>query len=223
MSYILEALKKSEQERQIGHVPDISVVQEKPPHLASHWPRWVAGALLVNALILGLIAWRPWGVRAVAEREQAVVSVPATAAPRSGMTDETVMPQIADADSPVALFRETAPVTLPEPVTQMPPPAPAPTSASTQAVAPLTDEPADSLSSDAPRWDDLPANVRSGLPAPRIDVHVFAREPDRRFVLINLRKHKEGDVLDDGATIDAILADGIVLSYQGQRYRVGRP
>jgi general secretion pathway protein B len=114
-------------------------------------------------------------------------------------------------------------VPLPEPVTQIPPPAPVPTSSPMQTMAPLAEEPADSLSLDAPRWDDLPANVRSGLPAPRIDVHVFAREPARRFVLINLRKHKEGDVLDEGATIDAILADGIVLSYQGQRYRVGRP
>jgi general secretion pathway protein B len=223
MSYILEALKKSEQERQIGHVPDISVVQEKPPHPASHWPRWVAGALLVNALILGLIAWRPWGVRAVAEREEAAMSAPAAVAPHSGMTGGTDIPQTAEADSPVALSQETAPAPLPEPVTQMPSPAPAPASASAQAVAPFPDEPADSLSPDAPRWDDLPANVRSGLPAPRIDVHVFAREPARRFVLINLRKHKEGDVLDEGATIDAILADGIVLSYQGQRYRVGRP
>jgi general secretion pathway protein B len=87
MSYILEALKKSEQERQIGHVPDISVVQEKPPLSASHWPRWVAGALLMNALILTLIAWRPWGVRAVPETERPAVSAPAVAAPRSGMTE----------------------------------------------------------------------------------------------------------------------------------------
>jgi general secretion pathway protein B len=74
-----------------------------------------------------------------------------------------------------------------------------------------------------PRWEDLPSEERNRLPAPRIDVHVFAREPARRFVLINLRKYQEGDTVDEGATIESILADGIVLSYQGQRYRVDRP
>ena len=222
MSYILEALKKSEQERQIGHVPDISVVQETPPRPASHWPRWVAAALLVNALILGLLAWRPWGVRGVPEfeLEQSAAPAPAAPAPRAGTIEESTAPHIAATSPPAPSAEEDTSATLPEPVTQMPLPAPVPAVATP---APPADEPAGVLSADAPRWEDLPADVRGGLPAPRIDVHVFAREPDRRFVLINLRKYKEGDVLDDGVTIDAILADGIVLSYQGQRYRVGRP
>jgi general secretion pathway protein B len=75
----------------------------------------------------------------------------------------------------------------------------------------------------APRWQDLPLEERESLPAPRIDVHVFAQEPERRFVLINLRKYHAGDKLDNGATLDAILSDGIVLSYGGRQYRVDRP
>jgi len=75
----------------------------------------------------------------------------------------------------------------------------------------------------APRWEDLPLEERASLPAPRIDVHVFAQEPERRFVLINLRKYHAGDTLDDGTTLDAILSDGIVLSHGGRQYRVDRP
>ena len=115
---------------------------------------------------------------------------------------------------------------MPESVMQTPQPTvmddiermPAPDPASTVAeVAPA------SVTDTAPRWEDLPLEERANLPAPRIDVHVFAQEPERRFVLINLRKYHAGDTLDDGTTLDAILSDGIVLSHGGRQYRVDRP
>lgn len=218
MSYILEALKKSEQERQIGHVPDISMVQETPHPVASRWPRWLLAAFVVNALILVAIAWRPWEMRTA----QQVTPTVASASTSPAVSAET-QPIVANAgvsesvSAPVAAEQDAAAIAeLPAPVTQMPPPAPAPiykpkpVSIETEPVLP-------------PRWEDLPSEERNRLPAPRIDVHVFAREPARRFVLINLRKYLEGDTVDEGATIESILTDGIVLSYKGQRYRVDRP
>lgn len=207
MSYILEALKKSEQERRLGHVPDISVLQETPPRAPQRWQRWLLAALLVNLLVLLIVAWRPWA------RPPAPVPVAAVAAP------EPTLPAVAPpVEAPAATADQDAP--LPPPVTTAPiappPAAPAP------AVEPVI-EPVSALQPDAPRWQDLPADQRSGLPAPRIDVHVFAQDPARRFVLIELRKYHEGDRLDSGATVEAIRNDGIVLSYQGQRYRVDRP
>ena len=217
MSYILEALKKSEQERQIGHVPDLSVVQEPPARPVHRWPRWLVGAVLINVLILGLIAWQPWETRKVPE--QPATPAPAAMSQPTDTVGKAHEPALADA-RPASDDRAASPSPLPEPVTQMPLPAAA---AAPTPAAPSAEEAFEHSSSDVPRWDDLPVAVRDKLPVPRIDVHVFAREPARRFVLINLRKHKEGDVLDEGATIDAILADGILLSYRGQRYRVGRP
>ncbi|MFA7386741.1 MAG: general secretion pathway protein GspB [Thiohalobacteraceae bacterium] len=215
MSYILEALKKSEQERQIGHVPDISVVQEPSARPASQWPRWLAAAVLINVLILGLIAWQPWKARDVAEQAAA----PAAETSQPIDTEPASEPRLAEA-GPATDDLTASAAPLPEPVTQMPLPSPARAPAPAARPAEEAFEPS---SPEVPRWDDLPVAVRDGLPVPRIDVHVFAREPARRFVLINLRKHKEGDVLDEGATVEAILADGILLSYRGQRYRVGRP
>lgn len=221
MSYILEALKKSEQERQIGHVPDISMVQETPHPVASRWPRWLLAAFVVNALILVAIAWRPWEMRTAQQVTPTVAS--ASTSPPAPAPAET-QPIVADAgvsesvSAPVAAAVQDAAAVaeLPAPVTQMPLPVPTPVykpkpmNIETEPVLP-------------PRWQDLPSEERNRLPAPRIDVHVFAREPARRFVLINLRKYQEGDTVDEGATIESILADGIVLSYQGQRYRVDRP
>lgn len=203
MSYILEALKKSEQERRLGHVPDISVLQDTPPRAPQRWQRWLLAALLVNLLVLLIVAWRPWA---------------RTAAPEPVAAPEPMLPSAAPVEAPAATAHQAAP--LPPPVTTAPL---APPPAALATIDGPAIEPVSALPPEAPRWQDLPADQRGGLPAPRIDVHVFAQDPARRFVLIELRKYHEGDRLDSGATVEAIRNDGIVLSYQGQRYRVDRP
>jgi general secretion pathway protein B len=62
MSYILDALKKSEEERQRGEIPGLQTVQTNPvskPHRRSYWPYVLMTALLLNA---GFVLWwlRPW-------------------------------------------------------------------------------------------------------------------------------------------------------------------
>ena len=57
MSYILDALKKSEKERQRGTVPDLMTTQDVPgegPKKRLFWPYLIVGALVINA---GLLAW----------------------------------------------------------------------------------------------------------------------------------------------------------------------
>lgn len=221
MSYILEALKKSEQERQIGHVPDISVVQETPHPSAPRWPRWLLAALLLNALLLMAIAWRPWEMhkeRQIDKSATPIAAPPVATQPETQHTNTDPSPAEGRASPPVDSAQVgTTPAALPAPVTQMPLPAP-PSEHLVQ------DRVASEIEPELPpRWQDLPLEERNNLPLPHIDVHVFAREPARRFVLINLRKYQEGDTVEGGATLEAILADGIVLSYQGQRYRVDRP
>lgn len=205
MSYILEALKKSEQERRLGHVPDLAMLQETPPRTPQRWQRWLLAALLLNLLVLLVVAWRPWAKPAA--------PVPATAQSSAVESVHT------EAPAPAAPAQDAAP--LPPPVTTTPvepPPVVAASVASEPAV-----ESERVLPDAAPRWQDLSAGQRENLPVPRIDVHVFAQDPARRFVLIELRKYHEGERLDSGAVIESIRNDGIVLSYQGQRYRVDRP
>src|SRR3989304_1233253 len=62
MSYILDALKKSEKERRHGTVPDLLTVQDilvQEPKKRLLWPYFLLIALLLNA---GLFMWwlNPW-------------------------------------------------------------------------------------------------------------------------------------------------------------------
>jgi len=56
MSYILEAIKKADQKRKLGSVPDVHTIHEMPPVAARRllWPYIVAVCLFVN---VALITW----------------------------------------------------------------------------------------------------------------------------------------------------------------------
>ncbi|MEW6585204.1 MAG: general secretion pathway protein GspB [Nitrospirota bacterium] len=87
MSYILDALKKSEKERQRGAVPDVLTVQEPGSYdrrKRSAWPYLIIAALLLNAGIL--IWWAGFlpGKKGNAAKVDSVVSmVPRETAPTS--------------------------------------------------------------------------------------------------------------------------------------------
>ncbi len=86
---------------------------------------------------------------------------------------------------------------------------------------PLT-ETAVAQASSVPDWGELPLEFRSQFTLPRVDVHVYSEQPQRRFILVELKKYREGDTLASGAVLEEIRPDSIELSYQGTRFRVAR-
>lgn len=86
MSYILDALKKSEEERQRGEIPGLQTVQTNPvskPHRRSYWPYVLMTVLLLNA---GSVLWwlRPW------QSDKGFHAVPA--APSAELTQKAERP-----------------------------------------------------------------------------------------------------------------------------------
>ena len=61
---------------------------------------------------------------------------------------------------------------------------------------------------------DLPVSQRSQLGQYEVNVHVYDDNPQSRFVLINMIKYKEGDLLPGGNTIvSSIVPEGVVIDY----------
>jgi len=61
----------------------------------------------------------------------------------------------------------------------------------------------------------MPPDYRADFPALTVEVHVF--EPGRRFVMINGRRYREGERLQEGPQIVEIVRNGVVMDYRGER------
>jgi general secretion pathway protein B len=89
------------------------------------------------------------------------------------------------------------------------------------AAEPLTDSPEPAVPG-LPEWRDLPLDFRSHFTMPHIDVYVYDEDPQRRFILVGLKKYREGDTLPGGLVLEQILPGYLKLNYQGKEFRVDR-
>jgi general secretion pathway protein B len=51
---------------------------------------------------------------------------------------------------------------------------------------------------------------------------VYSTRPQDRFVFINSSKYREGDTTPEGAAIEEITPDGVVMSARGSRFLLPR-
>jgi general secretion pathway protein B len=246
MSYILEALKKADRERAAGNVPDLETVhRHEPPARKPYRWLWILAALFIfNGVLVTLLATRHdagIGEGAIGHRaapDDRGSSLPDTARLQAPAEDTPLVrkpppkvvrttPQMQERHQVVAA-RPASPLMQPpteQDQTAAPPVTvaqPAPTPAVIPPTAPLAAPAAAPMPDTIPEWDDLPLDFRSGFSMPRMDVHVYDPDPQRRFVLVDLQKFREGDQLPNGAMIEIILPDGIQLSYQGTRFHYGK-
>ena len=197
MSLILEALKKSEAERQRGKAPGLFVEQAVAPVRGrQRTPGWAYALGVLLVVVVGVLVWREWS-----RADTTAVGAPP---PQPSPAREAASPDIARVPAPV-------PAPAPRPV-----PAQTPTQAPTITELP---EPTNTL----PRLTDLPASERNALPPLKITMHVYADEPSQRFVILDGRRHGEGANPADGVVIQEIRRDGLVLSLRGRDVLLPRP
>jgi general secretion pathway protein B len=61
-----------------------------------------------------------------------------------------------------------------------------------------------------------------GLPPLSVDLHVFVDDPAKRAVFINGRRYAQGATIAEGPTVEQITREGVVLSYRGRRFLLPR-
>jgi general secretion pathway protein B len=69
--------------------------------------------------------------------------------------------------------------------------------------------------------NDLPAEVRRALPDFKISGHAYGQEAPTRVVRINEKILQEGQDLAPGLRLEEIVPEGVIMSYNGLRFRVG--
>lgn len=202
MSFILDALKKSESERHRHSGPVLMDVRIAPPRRRIPLWAWViAAVLLVNLTVLAWMLWLSPARRAGNPAPAAAVTVP-SATPPAATTPATT-----------ASLPATAPPVQVEapPVTQLPAQQPAPDMA-----APAASSTPDIDVSTLPKVSEMVA-AGVALPALQLSWHVYDAVPQSRYVLLNGTRLREADSTADGVRVVAIAPTGVVLEWRGRR------
>lgn len=188
MSYILDALNKSERERERHQPPGLNSVHHKhdasPGRRSPLW-HWLAGLFLlavINILLVGY--WTsnetPAPVANQAETDTRRIEK------QSFGTEDTVSPTAPTERSP---------------------------SSGTMSEGDLI-TPSDASPIQPVRISALPASVQEKIPDLSFTSHIYSDEPSLRGVTINHRYVREGDSLGSDLTLIEITEDGVVLRYR---------
>jgi general secretion pathway protein A len=194
------------------------------------WP-WVVGAgLVTNAIVLGMIVlgWRPAGDLGVARPLPATkVEAPAVVEAPVVVPTPRVAPTPPAPPVPAPGAASPAPVRRPEPV--VPPPSPAGAIEPGPALAAPLEPPRQARATKGSLWNMLspPISNDPGPHAPvteppsfKVEMLVWADNPRDRWVYVNGRRYVEGDQLENGAVVEQIAKDSVVLLHAGERVRL---
>ena len=197
MSFILDALKKSETERQQqGSAEFSSVPTSSKKSNPARW-LWLLAVLLgINfAVLIGiLVRSEPGPTETVAEQSMQISNVEETIEAPTADNTASFEEQIADA---IEEHEE------PDGHQELAPPRP-----TSKAIIPTIDQ--------------LRLDGSLQLAELHLDIHVYSEDPAGRFVFINMVKHREQSRIADGPIVNEITPDGVILSYQGRNFLLPR-
>lgn len=210
MSFILDALKKSETDRQEQSVSEFSAVPTSPH--AQSVPRWfwyVGLLLAINLLVLIGLLMRPDPVTAALP---SIENVGTTATPPA--SGELSEPSFAQRAAAARKIRPKQQIEVVEAIE------------STQNfVRPvlISQDPSKVAERDLyPTLQEVRARGMTDLPDLHLDIHVFSSSPTDRFVFVNMRKLREGSTLAEGPIVAEITPGGVVLRHEGQTFLLPR-
>ena len=232
MSYILDALRRAEAERERGVVPGLQSQQHAivdDDAAAPARPRLLVWAVAgLAAALVAVVAWnvlrdsgpppgRPVVEGSVAPTPQAPVPMPTTplAAPPQ-IAAPTPTPPTADAARP--------PVAATRPAARPPTEARRSARRSTDSGAATGGSESTTAKASAEariyKQIDLPEDVRRDLPKLTVGGASYSGDAASRMVMINGQIFHEGDQLAPNLVLERIKLKSAVLSYKGYRYEV---
>lgn len=228
MSFILDALKKSEQERRRQHTPSIAELPYGRKRDRKPWWLWIVITLLIiNVVLVTAVLWRKDATPSVAvtnsqpstlhaiERNNTPNNINPSREVRA-LEDEAINPAEAQDSTSLLLTTAETPSTTPL----------------VQAASPVSSNLSNNLSmvtysqpvrtGQTATLESLGGAAALNLPELRLDLHVYSDSKAQRFVFINSKKYAEGQPLSEGPLVEQITEAGVILNYRGQSFLLTR-
>jgi len=238
MSYILDALRKADADRERGHVPSIhaqTVLPGAAPIGAARAPRiglWIALGVLLLVTAVGL-TW--WLVGGSAQRDVAPTNAAARPAPAPAAATPAPAPvpatTAASAEAPKAAAASTPAAHAAAPKPRPKPAAPPATTPAVKTQTPViaTDgvpTPSQPPAATGPHsgkiyaMTELPDDIRRQLPPISVGGSMYSPVPANRILIVNGQVLHEGDRVTPDVVLEQVRVKAAVLSFKGYRYLV---
>ncbi|MYN47255.1 GspB domain-containing protein [Pseudoduganella sp. FT93W] len=241
MSYILEALKKAQAERQLGSAPTLHGASMQAPSLAAALPWWrrplalaaLLMAVVIVALLVLLLRPAPGSTPAVLTAAAPPVPRPAATGAPPGLKQElnlrVAVPPVAMPEplpAPVAhggvAARTTGNAASAAPAAATAAPAGAAGGAATPAPVAAAKPAATVRASEEPVLNlrELPEPIQRAIPAVAVGGYIYSPNPAERLLLIDKVLRHEGEEVAPGLVLEKLQPREAVFSFRGYRYRV---
>ncbi len=199
MSFILDAIAKSEQERQQQDVPQAQILAlplGDTPRKRPFLPYFIATVLILNAILFAI-----WMQSSQPDHQNVLVldKVERIETPIEQLIAPEPVIQVEQAIAEPEII-----VTIPESTSD-----------------PVVEKP-ELLSGDISRLSELPSNVRKDLPTIVFSGHLYSSNPAASFVYVdNNRPVRKGQRIVGDVYLHEITQTGVVVEFQGYLIDVG--
>ena len=238
MSYILDALKKSEQQRGQGGIPDVQTVHSSSLNYRDEkktfWPYVLIAAVILNLIAIvyfiidkdniseiNTLLIQDTVIKNNAEKTFAVNNVqtepPAVAAKKQIINTTSTNARIVPEKIKTAVPATTEPVKKKTNSTN-----------NRDTITPRTNsyaalnkrpaQPQKQTQKDIIDFYDLPDSIQLQLPTIIVSAHVYSSNPVQRSVVINNNFMEEGEYVIDNLILYEITADGVIFDYEDTRF-----
>ncbi len=227
MSYILDALKKSEQERGHGSIPGVQTVHSSSLNYrsekTSYWPYILITAVLINiALVIYFIFDKDKPAieqTAITQKtvtksshENKIIASGAQATIAKDTTEQALITTLGSEEELESDNLEQPPALTHIPTSESERPAAATISIS-RTSAPRKVAAENDI--DIIDFYNLPESIKKQLPTINISAHVYSSNPLQRSIVINNNFMEEGEYVLDNLILHEITDSGAIFNYHG--------
>jgi len=225
MSFVLDALRRADAERERGAVPDLHAHEapglggaDTPAASARGVLVWVLGAAALALLVtLGVVLW-PRGDEPVAATAPSPTPTPMPVAPAAAVATPAPAPAPTPAAAPAA---PQVVIRIETPAAPAPAPNPAPVRDKARETAREAARATAPAAQPAPvKWKDLSEAQRREIPKMAFGGAMDSPVPANRMLVINGRVVREGEEAERGVVLERIRLNAAVLRYKDLRFEV---
>ncbi len=216
MSYILDALKKSEQERGHGSAPSVQTLHSSSLNYHANktqlWPYFLLAAIVINLAALFYFIIAKTDVEATTQEQQRITETkPAVSSTTQTNSSKHVATVVEDTYSAESIVYK--PISMPD---------------TRPGIAKQVSQ---AREIETPRYqqaslsvlerDELPFDMQQHIPIMEFSAHIYSSNPLQRSIVINGRFMEEGDWLASDLFLSEITPDGAIFDFQGQLFHQG--